>query len=131
MASAEQITRAISALASVEGVEFDAKSLVQDVVGVSAAFPEPGDFEAAIAATIRMLKLIVGGKVDVSRLSDDYEGWECCHYQHRALQGSRATMRIMFARVEGVVRVRGFGDRRQPEDFYRRMAAVERMGLEG
>ena len=131
MASAEQVLRAIDALASVEGVQFDPASLAEDVVGVAAAFPEPGDFEAAIAATVRMLGLIVDGRVDVSALADDYEGWECCHYQPRAARGVRATMRVMFARVGGYVRVRGFGERRRPEDFYRRMAEVERLALEG
>lgn len=131
MASAEQVLGAIDALASVEGVQFDPRSLVEDVVGVAAAFPEPGGFEAAIVATVRMLGLIVDGRVDVSSLADDYEGWECCHYQPRAACGAKAAMRIMFARVGGCVRVRGFGERRHPEDFYRRMAEVERLALEG
>ena len=131
MASREQILQAIDALAAVDGALFDPKSLAEDVVGVAAAFPERGDFESAIAATVRMLGLIIADKIDVSSLSDDYEGWECCHYQHRASRGVKATMRIMFVRVDGKVRVRGFGDRRPPADFYRRMAGVERMGLEG
>ena len=120
---------AIEALADVEGAYFDARSLAEDVVGIAAAFPEPGEFEAAIAATARMLGLIVSDRIDVSRLSDDYEGWERCHYQHHASQGTKATMRIMFTRAEGSVRVRGFGNRRCPEDFYRRMADVERLEL--
>ena len=131
MASAERILAAIDALAAVEGVLFDPASLAEDVVGVAAAFPEPGDFEAAIAATARMLGLIAEGRVDVSSLADDYEGWECCHYQPRVARGVRATMRIMFSRSADGVRVRGFGERRRPEDFYRRMAEVERLGLEG
>jgi len=131
MASAEQILAAIDALAAIEGVQFDPVSLAEDVVGVAAVFPESGDFEAAIAATARTLGLIVEGRVDVSSLVDDYAGWECCHYQPRAARGVRATMRIMFVREEGSVRVRGFGERRRPEDFYRRMAEVERLGLEG
>lgn len=130
MASRETILRAIEELASVEGVFFDPASLAEDVVGVAAAFPEPGDFEAAIAATVRMLDLISLGRVDVSTPSDDYEGWQCCHYQHRASQGVKATMRIMFSRSDDGVRVRGFGERRRPEDFYRRMAEIGRMGLE-
>lgn len=129
MASRETILRAIEELASVEGVFFDPASLVEDVVGVAVAFPEPGDFEAAIAATARMLGLVSSGRVDVSSLSDDYEGWECCHYQHRVSQGVKATMHIMFSRADDGVRVRGFGERRRPEDFYRRMAEIGRMGL--
>lgn len=127
MISTELIARAISELACIDGVEFDAKSLVQDVVGVAMAFPSPDDFEAAMAATHRMLKLVVDGSVNVSHLIDDYEGWECCHYQHRVLQGAKANMRIMFQRTSSMVRVRGFGNRRQPEDFYRRMAEIGRM----
>jgi len=130
MINAEQILAAIDALAGTEGVLFDPRSLAEDVVGVAAAFPESDDFEAAIAATVRMLGLIVRDKVDVSSLSDDYEGWECCHYQPRAARGARATMRIMFVRAQDGVRVRGFGERRRPEDFYRRMANVERMSME-
>ncbi len=78
-----------------------------------------------------MLGLIVGGRVDVSNLAYDYEGWECCRYQPRAARGARATMRFMFSRSADGVRVRGFGKRRRPDDFYRRMAEVERLGLEG
>ncbi len=131
MASTQQILAAIDVLASIEGILFDPKSLAEDVVGVAAAFPDKDDFEAAISATARTLGLIVEGRVDVSILSDDYEGWECCHYQARAMRGMKATMRIMFTRADDGVRVRGFGERRRPEDFYRRMAKVERLGLTG
>ena len=74
MADAEQVAREISELARVEGVYFDGRSLAQDVVGVPRTFPEPGEFEVAITATKRMLGLIVDGKVDMSRIADDYEG---------------------------------------------------------
>ena len=131
MASVERILQAITSLSAVEGVEFDPKSLAEDVVGVAAALPEEGEFEAAIAATVRMLGLIVAERVDVSALSEDYEGWECCHFQPHTGCGEKATMRIMLTRTEGAVRVRGFGDRRLPDDFYRRMAAVGRPDLQG
>ncbi|MBQ9004546.1 MAG: hypothetical protein IJ087_22130, partial [Eggerthellaceae bacterium] len=122
-----QIEQAVGVLAGVEGVYFDERYLVQDVIGVAEVFPDVGDFEAAITATARMLRHIVEGKVDTSSLGDDYEGWECCHYQPVVAQGGKATMRIMFARDGQVVRVRGFGDRRLPEDFYRRMAEIGRL----
>lgn len=126
MISAKRIERAISALAHVDGAQFDSHFLVQDVVGVAVAFPDFDDFEAAIASTVRALKLVLSGKAATSSLSDDYEGWECFHYQHRVSQGARATMRMMFKRTDGGIRVRGFGNRRIPEDFYRRMACIGR-----
>lgn len=129
MISDRQIEAAIVNLANVEGVSFDPRFLVEDVCGVATAFPESEDFESAIAATARMLGLIVNDKVDVGQLRDDYAGWSCCHYQPRATRGARATMRIMFSRVDGTVRVRGFGDRRLPADFYHRMAELGRVGL--
>ena len=124
--SPERICRAIDWLAAINGVSFDIKSLAEDVACLARTFPENDDFEAAVVSTVRALDLIVSGRVDTSKLSDDYERWECCHYQRRVMQGERATMRIMFAREDGHVRVRGFGDRNQPDDFYRRMANVER-----
>lgn len=129
MISTRQLELAVSELSEVGGVYFDPAFLVEDVAGVARSFPEPGDFEAAIASTVRMLGLIVEGKVDVSRLEDDYQGWSCCHYQHRIAQGTRATMRLMFTRDGENVRVRGFGDRKMPADFYHRMAEIGRMGL--
>lgn len=131
MISAESVEAAIASLAGVEGASFDAAFLVQDVLGMARAFPEEADFEAAIASTVRMLGQIVSGKVDASGLEDDYEGWESCHYQHRVAQGAKADMRIMFARdSDGTVRVRGFGQRWLPADFYRRMAELGRPELD-
>ena len=127
MASKGQILAAIDTLAGVEGVLFDARSLAEDVVGMAAAFPSPEDLDAAVAATARMLTLLVEGRVDASTLADDYEGWECCHYQYRVGQGVRATMRIMFSRAQDDIRVRGFGDRRLPAEFYFRMVKVGRL----
>lgn len=127
MVSVPQIEQAVASIAGVEGVHFDGHFLVHDVLGIAEVFPEPNEFEAAIAATVRMLGQIVAGKVDTSSLGADYEGWECCHYQPVVAQGSKATMRIMFARNEEGIRVRGFGDRRLPDDFYRRMAEIGRM----
>lgn len=121
MISNHQIEGAVKQLSSAENVYFDARFLVEDVIATAQAFPEEEEFLSAIASTVRMLKLIAQGRVDVGHLSEDYEGWSCCHYQHRITQGTRATMRIMFARVDGAIRVCGFGNRRMPADFYRRM----------
>lgn len=132
MISAESVEAAIASIAGVEGVSFDAVFLVQDVLGVARAFPDEDDFEAAIASTARMLGQIGAGKVGVSGLEDDYEGWKNCHYQHRVAQGAKADMRIMFARdPDGAVRVRGFGQCWLPADFYRRMAELGRPVLDG
>ena len=62
-----------------------------------------GDFEVEITVTVWMLGLISLGRVDVSGLSDDFEGRERCHYRHRASQGMNVAIRIMFSRAdEGV-----------------------------
>lgn len=129
MNSNEPLEQAIEQLSSLDYVWFNTRFLVEDVACVYAAFPEKLEFEAAIVSTMRVLKLIAAGRVDASVLKDDYEGWKSCHYQHRVGQGIKADMRIMYQLIDGVVRVRGFGERRAPADFYWRMAGASRAAL--
>ncbi|WP_165172039.1 hypothetical protein [Adlercreutzia sp. ZJ242] len=49
--------------------------------------------------------------------------WLSCHYQHRVVQGAKADCRIIYRTTEDGIEVKGFGHRRIPEDFYRRMSA--------
>lgn len=127
MISSSHIEQALAAITRVDGIYFDERFLVQDIVGLAEVFTNPHEFDSAIAATVRILELVVAGKVDTNSLGADFEGWERCHYQPIVAQGGRATMRIMFVREGQVVRVRDFGDRRLPDDFYRRMAEIGRL----
>lgn len=129
MNSDKLLEQAIAQLSSLDNVWFSTSALVEDVTNVFAAFPDKPEFEAAIASTKRMLRLIAAGRVDASELSDDYRGWNSCHYQHRVCQSMKADMRIMYQLIDGIVRVRGFGERRAPADFYRRMAGPGRAPL--
>ena len=79
MNSNEPLEQAIEQLSSLDHVWFNTRLLVEDVACVYAAFPEKSEFEAAIASTVRVLRLIAAGRVDASELKDDYEGGSSCH----------------------------------------------------
>ncbi|MBQ9000596.1 MAG: hypothetical protein IJ087_01930 [Eggerthellaceae bacterium] len=120
---------AIDALFGVEGVEMDPRKAVDDIMGLAKAYSDQDDFVSAVSSTVRMLGRLKDGTVDTSSLADDYEGWRCCHFQHKTGQGVKARMRIMYAEADGTIRVRGFGERGVPADFYRRMAEIDRLNL--
>ena len=126
MIGSSALLAAIDAIASVEGATMSASALVQDVVSVARAFPDPAEFEAAVANTARAIELVVSGRVAPSELGDDYKGWRAYRYQHRVAQGEKADMRVLFREEGGRILVRGFGHRREPADFYWRMAAADR-----
>ena len=127
MIEIEQIKQAIREIAAIDGVEFDSDMLADDVLVLTYAFPDPAEYAAAIQATARALRLIVDERVSTGELVDDYSGWSSYHYQHRVVQSSKADMRIMFRRTGTAIQVRGFGHRRMPADFYRRMGEVGRV----
>ena len=118
------IRQAVEALSEIEGVHMNAASLVEDVFLLAYAFPEAEDFMAACASTSRALKQLVEGSVDSSDLKYAFEGWQSYHYQHSVGQGMKADCRIMYQRLDDGIAVRGFGHRRIPADFYRRMNEV-------
>lgn len=122
------IAQAVESIAEVEGVLMSPESLVEDVFLLAYAFPEEADFKAACASTCRALNNLVAGKVTPSALKYDFEGWSSYHYQPRVGQGVRATCRIVYKTVEGGIRVKGFGHRRIPQDFYERMSQMQRRG---
>lgn len=126
MISIEQIRQAIETVAAVDGVEFDADMLVDDALVLAYAFTDAEEYAAAIQATARALELLAAGRVAASQLDEDYEGWRSYHYQHRVAQGAKADMRIMFRSAGNAIQVRGFGHRRMPADFYRRMSEIGR-----
>lgn len=122
--SEETLRDAIAAIAKVKNVLMDPRALAEDVLALSYALPDEREYRAAIANTCRALEQLVDGKVQSSSLKYAHEGWLAYHYQHTVAQGARADMRIMY-RLEGnKLKVRGFGHRDVPEDFYVRMAEV-------
>lgn len=120
--SGERIRQAALSLAAVEGLSMDADALLEDVVLLSVAFPEEGDFEAACANTAKAVRLLATDSVSSSALKYEFAGWESYHYQPKVGQGMKATCRIVFRRTGEGVEVEGFGHRRIPADFYERMS---------
>mgnify|MGYP006888071078 CR=1 FL=1 len=122
--SEEALRDAIVAIAKVKNVLMDPQALLEDVLALSYALPDEREYRAAIANTCRALEQLTDGKVQSSSLKYAHEGWISYHYQHAGAQGARADMRIMY-RLEGEkLKIRGFGHRDMPEDFYVRMAEV-------
>ncbi len=120
--SNEDIRSAIIAISDVSGVWMDTGALAEDAILLAYAFPEEDEFKAACANTCRALSLLVEGKVATSDLKYAFEDWQSYHYQHHVGQGSAATCRIIYRKIEGGIEVMGFGHRHIPEDFYVRMS---------
>ena len=117
------IDAAIDLIAGVPGLEMDADDLADDVVLMSLAWPDEAEFLRAASSTERAMRQLSSGAVSAAPLKHDLAGWFSYHYQHARAQGARADMRIAFKPVEGGIRVRAFGHRDVPTDFYRRIAA--------
>lgn len=130
MSISDDLTRqAIYQIASVEGLTMDPDALADDVMLLTHAWSDESDFQAAVVNTCTALRLLIGGSVDDSGLLKyDHQGWHSYHYQHKRAQGVKADMRIMFRHIESGIEVKGFGDRRVPQDFYRHMAYTRKEG---
>lgn len=116
------LSDAIVALSRIKGVYIDPKALVEDLVILSYALPDENEYCAAVANTCKALEQLSGNKVQSSTLKHQHRGWYSYHYQHSVAQNAKADMRIMYRRENETIYVRGFGHRKIPEDFYRRMA---------
>lgn len=116
------VRQAIARLAHVPGVEMDPRALAEDAFLLAESFPDEHDYAAAVLATERALGLVASGRVTSSTLERNQAEWMSYHYQHAVGQGSQADMRLEWQPHGDVVRVRGFGHRWRPADFYRRMA---------
>ena len=118
--------QSIRILASVPGVFMDPDALVEDVLLLGHVFSEKEDFQQAVYNTQQALVKLVSGTVTSSPLRGAHADWNSYHYQHTVRQGQQADMRIEWQPCEGGIRVRGFGHRWVPQDFYRRMSALRR-----
>ena len=117
------IDEAIELIAGVVDLKMDPDDLADDVVLMAISWPDEGEFMKAAASTERAMRQLVAGKVDASPLKHDLAGWFSYHYQHARAQGGRADMRIAFQPEGGGIRVRAFGHRDVPTDFYARVAS--------
>lgn len=124
--SEEMLDQAIVRIASVEGVHIDYAALTEDVLLLSASFPDERDFAAVVMSTVRALDMLSQGLASSAELKGNRAGWYSYHYQHSVAQGAPADMRIEWRRVDDVLYVRGFGHRYKPVDFYTRVAATRR-----
>lgn len=120
------IRQAIESFSEIDGVLMDPANLVEDAFFLAFAFPHDNDYLAACASTRRALERLAAREVDASSLKYEFEGWESYYYQHRVGQDVKATCRIMYRRTSSGIKVKGFGHRRIPADFYERMAAAAR-----
>ena len=118
------IDDAIGLIAAVPGLQMDADDLADDVVLMSIAWPDETEFLLAASATERAMRQVISGRVSAATLKHDLAGWFSYHYQHTRIQGGRADMRIAFAPLENGIRVRAFGHRDVPVDFYRRISST-------
>ena len=119
--STDTVIGAALAIADVDGVEADAHAVIEDAFLLAYAFADEEDYLAAVANTRRALRQLCDGAVSPSQLKYDYKGWCSYHFQHRVAQGARADMRIIFKRTSTGVRLRAFGHRNLPKDFYERV----------
>lgn len=116
------IINAARAIAGVEGVEADARAVVEDAFLLSMAFTDESEYLVAVANTVRALNQLANNAVSSAKLKHGHRGWLSYHYQHKVQQGARADVRIVFRREGGRVRLRAFGHRNLPKDFYERVA---------
>lgn len=116
------IVGAAHAVANVNGVQADARALLEDSYLLAMAFSDEQEYLSAMANTVRALGQVVAGTVSSSQLKYDHRGWLSYHYQHKVGQGARADMRIVFRREGAGIRLRAFGHRNLPKDFYERIA---------
>lgn len=108
----------------------DPDALAEDAWLLAESFPDERDYLAAVLATERALALVANGRVTSSFLGGELAGWSSYHYQHAVGQGSPADMRVEWRRAGDGVRVRGFGHRWRPVDFYVRVSSSREKGRE-
>ena len=120
--SMSAVKNAALTIASVENVEADAATLIEDAYFLSLAFSDETDYRYAVTNTVRALNQLVAQSVSTSALKHDHLGWHSYHYQHKVGQKTRADMRIIFRREGDKLRLRAFGHRNLPKDFYERVA---------
>ena len=120
--SDEAIIDAAHVIADVKGVEADARTVLEDAFLLAQAFTSEADYLSAVANTVRALHQLAEGAVSPAQLKYNHHGWLSYHYQHKVSQGARADMRIVFMPLDGIIRLRAFGHRNLPKNFYERLA---------
>ncbi len=126
MISHDLIINAARTIADVEGVEASARALLEDAFLLSMAFSDEDEYLSAVANTRRALGQLVRNEVSPAQLKYDHRGWSSYHYQHKVKQEARADMRIVFKRIDTGIRLRAFGHRNLPVDFYERLSRTLR-----
>jgi hypothetical protein len=122
--SDEEIINAAHAIAGVDKIEADARAVLEDAYLLSMAFTDRDEYLNAVANTVRALRQLSQGVVSSSQLKCDHADWLSYHYQHKIEQGRRADLRIVFRREGGRIRLRAFGHRNLPKDFYERISQL-------
>ena len=122
--SKQTLRKAVAAIAAVPHVEMSPQRLAEDVLLLSYVFTQEDEYLVAVSNTCRALTQLVQDAVTPAPLDYAFAGWLSYHYQHRVGQGQRADMRIVFMRTKDGIRVRAFGHRNLPHDFYERLKEV-------
>ena len=115
------VIAAANAVAAIDGIEADPRTVVEDAFLLSMAFTDADEYLAAVANTVRALEQLISKTVSPAKLKHNHKEWLSYHYQHRVAQGERADLRIVFRYADDKVRLRAFGHRNLPMDFYERI----------
>lgn len=126
--SDSQIDEWIEIIASIGGMEMDPNDLAEDTIIVAEVCDDDNQFKTAMGAVYRALNQLVKHQVSASHLERNLATWKSYHFQSERTQGHPADMRICFMEVESgpeskasTIRVRAFGFRHIPADFYKRI----------
>lgn len=116
------IIESITAIAAIPNVEMDPEALAADVFLVANNWTEPDDFKRVIANVERILRLIADKRITGEPLKYNHVTWLSYHFQSKVVQKQKADMRTLYREItEQLIKVRGFGHRHIPIDFYERM----------
>lgn len=115
------IAEAIQKIGSIENIMMDVDSLVDDVFFLSLAYTDAIHFHLAVNQICDSLQQICKNKMLGQPLVSNLSDWRSYHFQSRRVKKQKADLRIVFKDEGTFVRVRAFGNRHTPTDFYKRI----------
>jgi len=116
------IDKWIDTISLIPKLEMDPNALGDDVIITAEVCDDDQKFTTAMHAVYRALNQLIKQQVSTSDLERNLADWKSFHFQSERTQGHPADMRICFKHKDAsTIRVRGFGFRHLPSDFYRRI----------
>ena len=111
----------IDIISEMRGIEMNVDELIDDVFILTIAYPDPLVFQKCTIQIIHSIEMIVAGRIKGTPLSGNLSGWRSYHFQSERTNGHRADLRLVYQEVGELIRIRGFGNRDLPSDFYQRI----------